>query len=80
VFSHREHSSAQGVSCSECHSVRERAAQGRQVTTITAQEHTGAGNNCASCHNGSRAFGGNDPTNMTTCRRCHSGSGFNMLP
>lgn len=80
VFSHREHSSAQGVNCAECHSVREGAGQGRQVTTIAAQEHTGAGNNCASCHNGSRAFGGNDPTNMATCRRCHSGSGFNMLP
>ena len=80
VFSHREHSSAQGVNCSECHSVRAGAPQGGQVSTIEAQEHKGAGNNCASCHNGSRAFGGNDPTNMTTCGRCHSGSGFNMLP
>lgn len=79
VFSHREHSSAQGVNCAECHNVRT-AQQGSQVTTIAAQEHTGAGNNCASCHNGSRAFGGNDVTNMTTCRRCHSGSGFDMLP
>ena len=80
VFSHREHSSAQGVNCDDCHSVRAGAAQGRQVTTIVAQEHSGAGNNCASCHNGSRAFGGNDPTNMATCGRCHTGSGFNMLP
>jgi hypothetical protein len=60
--------------------VRANAPQGSQVTTIAAQEHTAPGNNCASCHNGSRAFGGNDPTNMQTCARCHTGSGFNMLP
>jgi c(7)-type cytochrome triheme protein len=80
VFSHRDHSSAQGVGCADCHSVRAGAPQGRQVTTISAQEHRPPGNNCASCHNGSRAFGGNDPTNMSSCRRCHSGSGFDMLP
>lgn len=80
VFSHRDHSPAQGVSCSDCHSVRAGAPQGSQVTNIAAQEHTGPGNNCASCHNGSRAFGGNDVTNMATCGRCHTGSGFNMLP
>jgi c(7)-type cytochrome triheme protein len=80
VFSHRDHAAAQGLNCADCHSVRANAAQGSQVSTIAAQEHSGAGNNCASCHNGSRAFGGNDPTNMTTCGRCHTGSGFNMLP
>src|SRR5215204_4278112 len=41
VFSHREHSSAQGVNCAECHSVRTGASQGSQVSTIAAQEHTG---------------------------------------
>ena len=80
VFSHRDHSSAQGLNCAACHFVRADAPQGSQVSTIAAEEHKGPGNNCASCHNGSRAFGGNDPTNMTTCGRCHSGSGFNMLP
>ena len=80
VFSHREHSGAQNVSCNDCHSVRAGAQQGSQVSTIAAQEHSGAGNNCASCHNGSRAFGGNDVTNMSTCKRCHTGSGFDMLP
>jgi c(7)-type cytochrome triheme protein len=80
VFSHRDHGSAQGMNCSDCHSIRANAPQGSQVSSIAAQEHTGAGNNCATCHNGSRAFGGNDVTNMTTCRRCHSGSGFDMLP
>lgn len=80
VFSHRDHSGAQGLNCADCHSVLANAPQGSQVTSIAAQEHSAPGNNCASCHNGSRAFGGNDPTNMTTCGRCHSGSGFDMLP
>ncbi|HKP70105.1 MAG TPA: cytochrome c3 family protein [Pyrinomonadaceae bacterium] len=79
VFSHREHSGAQGLNCADCHTVRA-GQQGSQVSTIVAQEHNGAGNSCASCHNGSRAFGGNDVTNMASCKRCHSGSGFNMLP
>jgi len=81
VFSHRDHSGAQGLNCADCHSVRAGGQQGSQVSTIAAQEHSGgASNNCASCHNGSRAFGGNDPTNMASCKRCHSGSGFDMLP
>jgi c(7)-type cytochrome triheme protein len=77
VFSHNEHS---GVGCNECHTVNAGAAQSRQVTTIVAQEHDGAGNNCASCHNGSRSFDGNDLLNMSSCARCHSGPGFDMLP
>jgi c(7)-type cytochrome triheme protein len=80
VFRHDDHSARQGVSCNECHSVRPGAPQGRQVTNIVAQEHIGAGNNCASCHNGSRAFSGNDPMNFASCARCHKGSGFDMLP
>jgi c(7)-type cytochrome triheme protein len=80
VFSHRDHSGAQGLNCADCHSVRAGAPQGSQVTNIAAQQHTRPGNNCAACHNGSRAFTGNDPTNMSSCGRCHTGSGFNMLP
>ena len=82
VFSHREHSGAQGLSCNDCHSVRA-GAEGSQVTNIAAQEHTGPGNNCASCHNGSRAFGGNDLTNMTTCSAVIPGPGstcFRVVP
>jgi hypothetical protein len=32
------------------------------------------------CHNGSRAFNGNDIINMSSCTRCHSGPGFDMMP
>lgn len=77
VFRHGDHA---GVGCSDCHSVRPGASQGRQVTNISASEHNGAGFNCAMCHNGSRAFSGNDPLNFASCSRCHRGSGFNMLP
>lgn len=79
VFRHDDHSERQGVSCAECHSVRPGAGQGRQVTNIVASEHDGPGNNCASCHNGSRAFGGNG-ADFSSCSRCHKGSGFDMLP
>jgi c(7)-type cytochrome triheme protein len=77
VFRHGDHV---GVGCDDCHSVRAGAPQGQQVTHIVAQEHNGAANSCATCHNGSRAFSGNDPLNFAACARCHKGSGFDMLP
>jgi len=80
VFRHDDHSAAQGVTCAECHNVRPGAPQSRQVTNISAQEHNGAGNNCATCHNGTRAFGGNGANDFANCARCHKGSGFDMLP
>lgn len=76
VFTHGDHA---GVGCGDCHSVRP-GPQGRQVTNIVAQEHNNAPNSCATCHNGSRAFSGNDPMNFSSCARCHKGSGFDMLP
>jgi Cytochrome c7 and related cytochrome c len=78
VFSHNEHS---GVGCNECHTVNAGARQGRQVSNIAAAQHNcGSSNNCNSCHDGSRAFSGNDVLNMSSCVRCHTGSGFDMLP
>jgi hypothetical protein len=79
VFSHADHGPGQGISCAQCHDVRN-GGQGRQVTNIAAKEHNGPGNNCADCHNGSRSFGGNGPNDFANCRRCHTGPGFNMLP
>ncbi len=78
VFSHGDHA---GNACNECHSVRPGAPQGRQVTNIEANQHNcGSVNNCATCHNGSRAFSGDDVLNMASCLRCHTGSGFSLLP
>jgi c(7)-type cytochrome triheme protein len=79
VFRHSDHT--RGIDCNDCHTVRPGAPQSRQVTNIVAQEHKVApGNNCYSCHNGSRAFGGNGLNDFANCRRCHRGSGFDMLP
>ena len=78
VFTHNDHS---GVGCAECHTVRPGAPQGRQVTNIAAAQHNcGSVNNCATCHNGSRAFSGDDILNMSSCLRCHTGTSYNMLP
>ena len=80
IFRHGDHTERQGVSCNECHAVSTGTAQSRQVSMIALKEHNvGPGNNCFSCHNGSRAFG-SDVNTMTTCTRCHKGSGFKTVP
>ena len=53
------------------------AAQGNRFDY--RPRNTGAGNNCASCHNGSRAFSGNIDEHEDV-NNCHTGSGFDMLP
>lgn len=79
AFSHSDHSGRQGMDCSDCHSVRAGAPQSRQVTNIVAKQHkVAAGNNCYSCHNGNRAFGGNGLNDFANCKRCHTQAGFNM--
>lgn len=79
AFSHGDHG---GVGCADCHTVlRKGAPQGRQVTNIAVAQHNcGSVNNCATCHNGSTAFSGDDILNMASCLRCHTGTSFNMLP
>ncbi len=76
IFRHGDHTARQGVSCNECHSVIAGAPNSRQVTNIAILEHrTSPGNNCLSCHNGSRAFTGNNPLDVNSCTRCHRGTG-----
>lgn len=73
IFSHGDH---RGVNCADCHNVVNGAAQGRQVTNIAIRQHlTAPGNNCLQCHNGRRAFTGNNPFDVASCSRCHAGSG-----
>lgn len=80
IFRHGDHSARQGVSCNECHNVIAGAALGRQVSNITILEHrTGPGNNCLACHNGRRAFTGNNPLDVGSCTKCHKGSGFSAI-
>ena len=66
-FSHSKH---QKLTCLECHQVRAGMPQRRQVTAPQPLNHhaTGRGQSCLTCHNGQRAFGGDD---FTACTRCH---------
>ncbi len=78
IFTHGDH---RAVSCDDCHSVVAGAPNARQVTNITILQHrTTPGNNCLQCHNGKRAFTGNNPTDVSSCARCHKGPGFAKLP
>ena len=69
-FSHAKH---QKETCNECHQVRAGMPQRRQVTAPAPLHHhaSGSGLSCMTCHNGKRAFGGDD---FTVCKRCHTGT------
>jgi len=73
-FSHAKHDASESLSCVECHKVRPGLPQGRQVTAPVALNHRATrGTSCASCHNGQRAFGGDD---FSVCKQCHKGSAW----
>ncbi|HVS82066.1 MAG TPA: cytochrome c3 family protein [Pyrinomonadaceae bacterium] len=67
-FNHAKH---QKVTCNECHQVRAGMPQRRQVTAPEPLNHhaTGRAQSCMTCHDGKRAFGGDD---FTVCKRCHT--------
>jgi c(7)-type cytochrome triheme protein len=71
-FSHAKHGAPQKLSCSDCHNVRAGMPQRRQMTApVPLNHHAPAGTeSCLTCHNGKRAFGGDD---FTSCKRCHQG-------
>lgn len=71
-FSHAVHGRAR-VACAECHTVRSGAGQGQQVLRPAALQHRSIGRSpsCGRCHDGKRAFGGDD---FTVCSRCHQGN------
>lgn len=71
-FSHQKHDRTEGLNCNECHRIR----PGRdQVSAPQAlNHHASAGAfSCMSCHNGKRAFGGDD---FSVCKRCHTGTAW----
>jgi c(7)-type cytochrome triheme protein len=72
-FSHAKHSAAQKLNCNDCHQVRAGLPQRRQVTAPEAANHhaSGRSQSCMTCHNGKRAFGGDD---FSVCTRCHTGT------
>ncbi len=76
-FSHEEHNRNQGLSCNDCHRVR-RGGRSNGVTAPQPLNHhaTPGAFSCLSCHNGKRAFGGDD---FSVCKRCHQGSTWRFL-
>ena len=68
-FSHASHDNS--LECADCHKIR--AGQRREVTAPVPLNHHAPVRSfsCSSCHNGKRAFGGDD---FTMCTRCHKGS------
>jgi c(7)-type cytochrome triheme protein len=71
-FSHAKHDK---TSCHECHQIRAGMPQRRQVTQPEPLNHhaTRRGQSCMTCHDGKRAFGGED---FTVCKRCHTGEAW----
>ena len=74
-FSHAKHAARAGLTCAECHDVRAGMPQRRQVTAPQPAHHhaSGKGMSCMTCHNGKRAFGGDD---FSVCKRCHQGNAW----
>jgi len=73
-FSHAKH---QKLTCNECHQVRAGMPQRRQVTAPEPLNHhaTGRAQSCMTCHDGKRAFGGDD---FAVCKRCHTGAAWHF--
>ena len=71
-FSHAKHDRGEGLNCNECHRVQ---SGRRQVSAPQPlNHHASAGAfSCMSCHNGKRAFGGDD---FSVCKRCHTGTAW----
>lgn len=72
-FSHAKHGLSQKLACNDCHRVRPGLPQRRQVTAPEAANHHASGRtqSCMTCHDGKRAFGGDD---FSACKRCHTGT------
>ena len=75
-FSHAQHDRDEGLSCKACHRVRA-GAQKKDVTAPQPLNHRAAARSfsCLTCHNGKRAFGGDD---FSACKRCHKGSAWHF--
>lgn len=69
-FSHAKHDRSEGLNCNQCHRVQAGRAQVSAPQPL--HHHAGArAFSCMSCHNGKRAFGGDD---FSVCTRCHTGT------
>lgn len=75
-FSHSAHTT-KGLGCAECHTVRAGQPQRRQVISPQPLMHHAApgARSCMTCHNNTRAFGGED---FKDCTRCHRGDAWHF--
>ena len=71
-FSHAKHGSERKLNCNECHQIKAGAPQRQQVSAPEPANHHASGRtqSCMTCHDGKRAFGGDD---FSVCKRCHTG-------
>jgi len=71
-FSHAKHSDSVVGSCNECHRVSAQRISSPQPLNHHASARSVS---CMSCHNGKKAFGGDD---FAVCKRCHTGSAWHF--
>jgi len=71
-FSHARHRGSPSLECVDCH--RMPAGQEEVTAPVPLNHHAPARSfSCGSCHNGKKAFGGDD---FSACTRCHKGVGW----
>ena len=75
-FSHAKHDRDEKLNCNDCHRVRS-GLQRNEVSKPQALNHhaSPASFSCMSCHNGTKAFGGDD---FSACKRCHQGTAWHF--
>jgi c(7)-type cytochrome triheme protein len=73
-FSHAKHDRDEQLTCGQCHRVQP-GLQRNEVTTPQPLNHHASPKSfsCMSCHDGKKAFGGDD---FSVCKRCHQGSNW----
>jgi c(7)-type cytochrome triheme protein len=70
-FSHEKHNRNESLSCNNCHRLRSGVERNEVTSPQPLNHHASARSfSCMSCHNGKRAFGGDD---FSVCKRCHEG-------
>jgi c(7)-type cytochrome triheme protein len=75
-FSHEEHNRKQRLSCNDCHRLRTGGRSNGVTAPQPLNHHAASGSfSCMSCHNGKKAFGGDD---FSVCKRCHQGSAWRL--
>ena len=65
VFDGKVHAD-KGLKCNDCHTKIFQMKKGSTKITMAAMNK---GENCGTCHNGTKAFASSDPKNCTNCHK-----------